>query len=461
MKKHKRALVWLRRDLRLEDQVALAHASQEAEEVALAFVFDTQIIGKLKDKDDRRISFIFDSLSELNEELEKKGSSLILLHGDPTKEIPALAKALNVNLVCTNKDYEPYAKNRDESVAKSLLKLDIDFKSFKDHVIFEGLEVKNGSGAFFKVFTPYKNAWLKQLKNSDYESRDLAKTTFLDAKIAKKHSKPHTIETFGFQHNPCIIPAGSKSAKKLFKKFEDKISEYKKNRDFPSIDGTSYLSMHLRFGTLSIRECVRKAHAIKGVGAETWLSELIWRDFYHMILDQNPHVVDHAFKPEYDSLKWPGKESHFKAWCEGKTGYPIIDAAMRYFNETGWMHNRLRMVVASFLVKDLLIDWKKGEEYFARYLLDFDLAANNGGWQWCASTGCDAQPYFRIFNPHSQSERFDPKGEFIKAHIPELKSYKGDIHKPETGGLFGAKYPEPIVDHSEQRDRALALYKIK
>jgi deoxyribodipyrimidine photo-lyase len=238
------------------------------------------------------------------------------------------------------------------------------------------------------------------------------------------------------------------------------MKDYGKARDFPATEGTSGLSVHLRFGTISIRECVRKALAQQNAGASTWLSELVWRDFYHMILDHNPHVETGAFKKEYDSIKWPGSEKHFQAWCEGRTGYPIIDAAMRHFNATGWMHNRLRMVVASFLTKDLLVSWQKGEAYFAAHLLDFDLAANNGGWQWSASTGCDAQPYFRVFNPYSQSEKFDPDGAFIRENVEELAKVKGkDIHQPDVGGLFGVNYPEPIVDHSVQREKAIRLFK--
>jgi deoxyribodipyrimidine photo-lyase len=253
------------------------------------------------------------------------------------------------------------------------------------------------------------------------------------------------------------------------KSFESQISEYKKARDFPSLDKTSKLSMHFRFGTLSIREAVRLASKIRSEGSRTWLSELIWRDFYQMILDQFPHVEQGCFKKECDQLTWTGDEEHFSAWVNGRTGFPIIDAAMRHFQNTGWMHNRLRMVVASFLTKDLLINWKKGERYFAQKLLDYDFAANNGGWQWSASTGCDAQPYFRVFNPVSQSKKFDPDGEFIRAHIPELKKFSSKyIHCPfetplslqmEWGCIIGKNYPEPIVDHATSREAAIKMFK--
>jgi deoxyribodipyrimidine photo-lyase len=452
-------LVWLRRDLRLEDHTALAHAKDECDALALVFVFDTSILKKLADKADRRLSFIHQSLRELDAELRERGSLLIVKHGDPTIEIPKLAAELKVHAVYTHRDYEPNAKLRDKKVETQLKKDSILFHSFKDQVIFEGLEVITGSGGAFKVFTPYKNAWLAKLKAENYEERRIGKLTLLPKTALK--SDVWDLEKIGFQESALWLKAGSKAAQKRLTEFtRANLGEYKAQRDFPSLEATSGLSVHLRFGTISVRACVRAALAQKNIGAETWLSELIWRDFYHMILDQNPYVVGHAYKKEYESIRWPGKKEHFLAWCEGRTGFPIVDAAMRHFNATGWMHNRLRMVVASFLTKDLLIDWREGEAYFARYLLDFDLAANNGGWQWSASTGCDAQPYFRIFNPYSQSERFDAEGEFIRSQIPELAQVKGKmIHCPEIGGLFGAKYPAPIVAHDEQRKKALALFK--
>lgn len=451
-----KALVWVRRDLRLTDHTPLAHAASQADTVAVAFVFDRKLLAGLS-RNDRRLTFIHQSLEELDEELQKRGSRLIVRIGDPVEEIPQLAKELGAELVCAGRDYETYAKKRDAKVAEALKKQGSQLKLLKDQVIFEGREVLSKTGTAFKVFTPYKNAWLSALSAQEYDERSTKK-----AKFAPKPPKnpDWSLKALGFDPQDLWLEAGEKAAKLRLKSFEAKMKDYGKGRDFPATEGTSGLSVHLRFGTISIRECVRKALAQENAGAKTWLSELVWRDFYHMILDNNPHVETGAFKKEYDSIRWPGSEKHFQAWSEGRTGYPLVDAAMRHFNATGWMHNRLRMVVASFLTKDLLVSWQKGEAYFAQHLLDFDLAANNGGWQWSASTGCDAQPYFRIFNPYSQSEKFDPDGTFIRENVPELAKVKGkDIHQPEVGGLFGVDYPEPIVDHSAQREKAIRLFK--
>ena len=454
-----KALVWIRRDLRLKDHAPLAHAASKAQEIALVFVFDPALLRKLEPSD-RRLSFIHASLENLQAKLAEQGSSLVVKIGDPKEIIPSLAKGLGCSLVCTGKDYEPFAKARDAAVAKSLKSLGIEFLALKDQVIFEEKEILTQGGGVFKVFTPYKNTWLAKLSPRDWEERTPQKIKWMSKKSLEPHLTRWDLKTVGFQSQNLWLEAGEESALARLKNFSPKMKSYGEARNFPVQEGTSGLSVHLRFGTISIRECVRAALKQKSQGSEIWLSELIWRDFYHMILDQNPHVVGHAFKKEYDSILWPGSEKHFQAWCAGETGYPIIDAAMRHFNATGWMHNRLRMVVASFLTKDLLVDWRKGEEYFAKHLLDFDLAANNGGWQWSASTGCDAQPYFRIFNPYSQSEKFDADGSFIRSVLPELAKLKGkDIHCPEAGGLFGPKYPAPIVDHSIQREKALALFK--
>jgi deoxyribodipyrimidine photo-lyase len=321
--------------------------------------------------------------------------------------------------------------------------------------------VLTNSATPFKVFTPYKNAWLKSLQSEHYQEYKVGKNFLEKKSIQSIGLEDWGLEKIGFKKQSLIIPAGTSGARELWKKFHPHVEDYQEARNFPAKKNyTSSLSTHLRFGTISIRSLVRFAINKKDSGSNTWLSELIWRDFYQMILANFPHVEYEAFKKEYASIRWPGKESHFEAWCKGETGYPMVDAAMRHFNDTGWVHNRLRMVVAMFLTKDLLIDWRKGEEYFAANLLDFDLAANNGGWQWSASTGCDAQPYFRIFNPISQSEKFDPDGLFIKEHLPELKNFsKKDIHWPHDLGILRGKYPEPIVDHSEQREKALALFK--
>ncbi|MCM0606149.1 MAG: deoxyribodipyrimidine photo-lyase [Xanthomonadaceae bacterium] len=443
-----KALVWLRRDLRLSDHTALARATQEHDSVAVCFVFDTVILEQLGNPNDRRLTFIYQSLMELKAELVKQGSDLILLQGDPTIEIPLLAKNLEVNAVYCNHDYEPYAKSRDSKVSKKLFDNKIEFKSFRDQVVFESKEILSGAGTPFKVFTPYKNAWLKELskKRDRLLEQKVSMSKFAQASELKSVIQNITLESLGFKPQDLWIQAGENSARKLLTKFEPEMSNYAEARNFPALNnGTSHLSVHLRFGTISIRECMRASQLIKGTGSETWMSELIWREFYQMVLDQFPHVAEHkCFKPEYDRIQWPGTNDHFEAWCEGMTGFPIVDAAIREFNATGWMHNRLRMIVASFLTKDLLVDWRKGEAYFAQHLLDYDLASNSGGWQWSASVGCDAQPYFRIFNPESQAEKFDPDQKYIKKWIPELGS---------------KKYPSPIVEHDVQRKLAIELFK--
>ncbi|RYZ97997.1 MAG: deoxyribodipyrimidine photo-lyase [Proteobacteria bacterium] len=459
----RRALVWIRRDLRLEDHAALAHASTVAEELAVVFVFDSKILKGLP-KTDRRVGFIQDSLSEIKTILKGHRSELIVRVGDPVSEIPKLAAELKASIVCAARDYEPYAKQRDAAVAKALEKVGAALTLVKDQVIFEGSEIKNLSGAPYKVFTPYKKNWLTRLKTHDYEERFAEDVAYLPAKAAKALSHDHTPQALGFiASGELWLPTGASGAKKLLASFsaaKAPIKDYEDGRNYPARDGTSGLSVHLRFGTISVRACVRAALRQKNRGAEVWLSELVWRDFYQMILDQYPHVAKSCFRPEYDSIRWPGKDSHFEAWCRGQTGFPLVDAAMRQLNETGWMHNRMRMVTASFLTKDLLIDYRRGEEYFARQLLDFDLASNNGGWQWSASTGCDAQPYFRIFNPYSQSERFDAAGEFIRAQVPELRAIKGkQVHRPDLRELAPGAYPPPLVEHAVQRDKAIALFK--
>lgn len=450
------SLCWIRRDLRLHDHHALS-AALEKGTTTVVFVFDTHILDKLKDEDDRRITFIHESLVEIEKELNKRGSSLVVLYGKPEDEIPKLAEKLKVKAVFANRDYEPYAKKRDETVRKKLEKAGIEFHQYKDSVYFESREILTGSGAAYKVFTPYKNNWLHQFESSrrsipEYSCslKNLRKFENTESILAQDWFK-----IIGFKKNPPLLIGGTKIALKRLQEFTDRMVDYKEARNFPSVDGTSSLSVYIRFGNLSVRDMIRVAISKKSEGAATWLSEIIWRDFYQMILDQFPHVADGSFKPEYDKIKYSGEEAHFKKWCAGETGFPIVDAAMRCFNETGLMHNRLRMIVASFLVKILLVDWKKGEEYFAQHLLDFDLASNNGGWQWSSSSGCDAQPYFRIFNPYTQSEKFDPEGIFIREWVPELATLPNkNIHRPEN--VPG--YPTPIVSYELNRLKALKMY---
>lgn len=467
--KYCKSVCWIRRDLRLNDNVALCSATTQSKEVVLVFVFDINILEKLKNKNDRRLTFIYESLLELDRELQSKGSALVVLRGDPKIEIPEFLKRIKANALFVNRDYEPYAKKRDKAVQNICNNIGISFNSFKDHVIFESNELLNQSGEPYKVFTPYKNKWLRELNKSFYQNHKPNLKRLLPVKKLRGELDGWSFNNLGFKSTKLWLKSGQNAAQNQLKQFLPHLITYEKNRDYPFIsNGTSRLSVHLRFGTLSIRSLVRTVLNRVDSGAKTWLSELIWRDFYQMILDQFPHVVKGCFKNKYDQILWPGSERHFRLWCKGMTGFPIIDSAMRYFNQTGWMHNRLRMIVASFLVKDLLVDWRKGEAYFAKFLLDFDLAANNGGWQWCASTGCDAQPWFRIFNPITQSKRFDPEGIFIRSVLPEIAGFSNkDIHFPFSTSLekqekasciIGKDYPKPIVKHNIQRNQALKMF---
>lgn len=465
------SLVWFRRDLRDYDHAALYHALKTSKQVYCAFIFDTEILDQLTDKADRRVEFIWESVKELKSALQQQGGDLIVRHGAATTEIPKLALELKVDAVFANRDYEPSAVARDTKVAKQLQNDGIQFHDFKDQVIFEKDEVLTLAGKPFGVFTPYKNAALKKL--NDFFLRAYPADRY-KAHLAKPElTEMPSLEHLGFTRTNLAsmkLPTGMSGAQQLFADFVERIHQYKAARDFPAIKGPSYLSVHLRFGTISIRQLARTAWQMGGAGAESWLNELIWRDFYFQILYHHPRVAHgHAFKADFDDLPFPNDKTLFQAWCEGKTGYPLVDAAMRQINQTGWMHNRLRMVAASFLVKDLLIDWRWGERYFAEKLIDFDLSANNGGWQWAASTGCDAQPWFRIFNPITQSEKFDADGKFIRRYIPELANCNNkEIHAPwlipatrqqELGLSIGIDYPQPVVDHATQRVLALALYK--
>ncbi len=468
------ALFWFRRDLRSVDNAGLYRALTSAGRVYCVFVFDREILEQLPSTRDRRVEFIWESVAELKESLRELGGDLIVLHAFADTAIPDLAAELKVESVFTNDDYEPAAIARDVRVRDALAKLRIDFHASKDTVIFEKDEVLTQAGGTYSVFTPYKNAWLKKLDDFQLKPYPIKKYAPHLEKTAKTQLMP-SLESLGFERTNLAalgIKGGEKSARELLHDFVDRVESYKDARDFPAVRGVSYLSVHNRFGTISIRELASVAHAEtlrrKNVGAETWLSELIWRDFYFQILYHHPRVTVSAFRPEYDAIQWPNDKALFATWCEARTGYPIIDAAMRQINETGYMHNRLRMIVASFLTKDLLIDWRWGEKYFANHLNDFDLSANNGGWQWTASTGCDAQPYFRIFNPVTQSERFDPKGKFIRKYLPELNDVPDKfIHAPWTmplqdqqslGVVIGSNYPAPVVDHGVQREKVLALY---
>jgi deoxyribodipyrimidine photo-lyase len=461
------ALVWFRRDLRVQDHAALHHALKAHPQVHCAFVFDTTILDPLPRRD-RRVEFILRAVEEVAAALSIMGGKLIVLHGDPAVEIPRLAAELGVDAVYANRDYEPAAIARDAEVKRRIA--GAEFFDFKDQVIFDRAEVMTQSGTPFSVFTPYKNAWLKKL---DPEHLQAWPVEDYATHLAPPHDagKLPALQQLGFEptdHGKLPLPTGMSGAQTLFRDFIERIDDYAVHRDFPAINGTSCLSAHLRFGTISIRQLAAYANAQAGRGAGTWLAELIWRDFYHAILWHHPRVATQCFKPAFDALQWDVMPDLLDAWRTGRTGYPLVDAAMRQLAASGFMHNRLRMVTASFLTKDLGIDWRQGEAWFAEKLLDFDLAANNGGWQWAASTGCDAQPWFRIFNPITQSEKFDPDGRFIRRYVPELSGVPPKfIHAPwkmnsteqmACGVTIGHDYPAPVVDHAAARSITLARY---
>ena len=466
-----KALVWMRRDIRLYDHRALSEATKDCDEVYLVFNFDPNILDSLPE-DDRRLTFIIESLKDVEENLNKVDSSLIISHGDPTEEIPKLCKKLSVDHLYYNHDYEPYAKKRDKKVEDNLKDMQVEIHHFKDTVVFEGGEVLTNKGEIYKVFTPYKRAWYDRLSEQE---NVIPEYKISKKKLAKISDQKKSIlnkdwhKALGFKPTTNLFKGGETAGKKRLKAFEKDITDYEEARDFPSLDKTSNLSAYIRHGNISIRHMFQMAFSGKTNGHKVWASELIWREFYQTILDQFPHVEKEAYRPEYNDIKWRGGKKEWEAWKKGETGFPIIDAAMRCLNETGLMHNRLRMIVASFLCKTLLVDWRKGERYFALKLLDFDLAANNGGWQWSASTGTDAQPYFRIFNPYSQSEKFDKEGKFIRKWCPELKDFSDKlIHDPSSADMFqqteaccnlGEDYPMPVVDYKAKRAEALEMYK--
>ncbi len=423
-------IFWFRRDLRLYDNASLFYALKEKNPIIPIFIFDRKILDELEDRKDSRVTFIHNAILEIQNSLFKQGSTLQVYYGFPEEIFKNLSSEYNIDKVFTNHDYEPYATERDLAILNILKERNIEFYTYKDQVIFEKDEVLKDDGKPYTIFTPYSRKWknkLNQFYLTSYSTEKFHSNFYKQI----SHSIP-TLQSMGFVTGDKSIP-GNVSSDQL-------ISNYYSQRNFPSANGTSRLGIHLRFGTISIRMLAAKAAMLN----ETFLNELIWRDFYQAILWHFPHVGRHkAFKPEYDSIEWRNNESEFKLWCEGKTGYPIVDAGMRELNETGFMHNRVRMIVASFLCKHLLIDWRWGEAYFAQNLLDYDLASNNGGWQWASGSGCDSAPYFRIFNPSLQTKKFDKDLTYVKKWVPEFQEFT---------------YPKPIVEHEFARKRCLEVY---
>ena len=478
--------MWFRRDLRAEDNAALYHALKSCAKVFCVFIFDQDILNALP-RADRRVEFIRESLVDLDEQLGELArhhgtvdAGLIVRHGKATDCLAGLVQALSIDAVFLNHDDEPQSLARDETVQALMKTRGVALHSFKDHVIFERAEVLTLAGKPYSVFTPYKNAWLKKIDGfylKPYPVQPYGKA--LAPRPTSERKAIPELKAFGFEStnlSTLKIPTGSRGGERLFKDFLGRMEQYEDTRNFPAVKGPSYLGVHLRFGTVSIRNMASTALEAKkkgSAGAATWLSELIWRDFYAQILSNFPHVAAGAFKPAYEAIVWEtgdDAKALFEAWCDGRTGYPLVDAAMAQNNQTGYMHNRLRMVTASFLVKDLGIDWRWGERYFAEKLNDFDLASNNGGWQWAASSGCDAQPYFRIFNPVSQSEKFDAEGKFIRRYLPALEGLSAkDLHSPwltradalsAAGVVLGKNYPLPIIEHGAARAATLQRYAV-
>jgi deoxyribodipyrimidine photo-lyase len=472
------SIVWFRRDLRLNDHVALERAARESGCVVCAFVLDPPLL-----RGDRVspaiVSFFFDSLAEMRADLRERASDLVLLEGDFTTELRALAKRVGAEALYFNLDYEPVAIERDERVAAALRADGLTVRATLDHVYRGAGDARKLDGSPYTVFTPYKRKWLERAERDPQEP--VASLAALAHKLAPRAllGEPKAVpapESYGHERSALFPAGGERRGRALLDDFiATRAAAYAGERNFPAVPGTSQLSPHLRAGTVGIRTCVHAIREALGraaqrskTGFETWLSELIWRDFYQQILANFPRVAEHPFDERANALKYRTSPADWEAWCAGRTGYPIVDAAMIQLNETGWMHNRLRMIVASFLTKDLLLDYRLGERYFEQRLADGDKAANNGGWQWSASTGTDAAPYFRVFNPLLQSKKFDPAGDFIRSQIPALAKLSGEaLHAPWTlapleaqalGFRLGRDYPEPIVDHAAARDRALAMY---
>ena len=426
--KNKISIFWFRRDLRLEDNIGLSQALQGGYPVLPIFIFDETILNKLEDKTDRRVDYIQQALSSMNEKLKKHGSSLTTYHGNPFQIFKSLLEHYDVQSIHCNRDYEPQAIARDQSICAIAKDKGIDFKTYKDQVIFDRRDILKNDATPYTVFTYYAKKWKEVLESKHLESSPTNFTNF----YKQEFSAIHSLEEIGFSKTDIVFKQPELDS--------EIIDDYDQYRDFPSLQKTTQLGIALRFGTISIRKCV----AFAKVHNEVWLSELIWREFFMQILYHFPQVVNYSFKKKYDLIQWRNNEKEFELWCQGKTGYPIVDAGMRQLNATGFMHNRVRMIVASFLCKHLLIDWRWGEAYFAQKLNDYDLAANNGNWQWAAGCGCDAAPYFRVFNPMLQTQKFDKNLDYVKKWVVDFEQ---------------DSYPKPMVDHKFARERALNVYK--
>ena len=424
------SIFWFRRDLRLEDNTGLFHALNSEFKVLPIFIFDELILNKLP-KDDGRVTFIHDLLKSINKQLNSTGSNIAVYHGKPVDIFKNLIQKFNIKQVYTNHDYEPYATERDKLIEQFLLNNGIEFKTFKDHVIFEKDEIVKQDGTPYKVYTPYSRKWLEAFNKDDLQTFPSEKLTH---NLIESNKEPFlNLNEIGFERSEIQV--------KDYKLNDDTVTNYEATRNFPGLDKTSRIGPHLRFGSISIRNAVTFASQFENL---TYLKELIWREFFMQILWHFPHTTEKSFKPQYDRIVWRNNEDEFKEWCQGNTGYPLVDAGMRQLNETGFMHNRVRMLVGSFLCKHLLIDWRWGEAYFAEKLHDYEMASNVGNWQWVAGSGVDAAPYFRIFNPTSQIQKFDKQLNYIKKWVPDFQELT---------------YPEPIVDHKFARERCLNTYK--
>lgn len=474
-KKHKTAIFWFRRSIRLDDNRALLEAVESADQVVPVFILDPTILTH-STTGQARTRFLFEALGDVDASLRQRGSRLIVRHGQPVAELERLIDETGATAVFFGREYEPYGRERDAKVTAALEKRGVSVEPFSDHLLTEPEDIRTKGGTVYTVFTPYKRVWLEHPIDIPASAPERMTTP------AALHSEelPKVPESVGvagtFDQNPKVTGSEAEAARWLTTFLDSCVGEYDTDRNFPALEGTSRLSAYLKFGVISARrvfagvqERRRSLGLDKKAGADTWISELAWRDFYYQILFNFPHVVGSAFRPSYNGVSWENDDALFQAWCEGQTGYPIVDAAQRQMNTEAWMHNRARMISASFLTKDLLCDWRLGEKYFMQKLVDGDEASNNGGWQWAAGTGTDAQPFFRIFNPVSQGEKFDPDGEYVKRWVPELKRVPAKyIHRPwdlslreqeAVGCVLGRDYPKPIVDHKVQREKALAMYR--